>query len=367
MYKLAFYRSHKNNWQELAYSASIFKSKEGYDCHRDTNAKPRYALLIELQYNLQVEDESLVRYLFKQEILACEQQSMGGSSDALILAAYLLASFKDPNDIILFYKAKHANFDTSFVIDNEYMFYALRNKTEAFIKDKCPEIYGDLKGLYSEYYTDSILEQWWSYLSSSYPNREEDEDLYTLYQRSFYFDDYNLAKNYLEQWNRKTPDSANKKSVLKYAYSELEEYLNVIELLKEELVACETHWDRTSCLQDLLDFYTRTEQSENALATVECIDKELQKFDDWKDAGLGRMTLEQIFEYSLLTDNSESGIQAFNLAYKWLDKIRGNISYVGLKTASEAADKYLLIAKSTKLQKLLIAEKRRIDKAFKSI
>ena len=362
MQQLSLYRNNKAIWQKLAYSPSIFISDDGYECNYDTNAKARYALLIELQYDLQAQDEALVRYLFTQEILKYQKASMGGVSDELLLNAYLLASFKNPNDILLFYNAKHSSFDASFVIDNEFMFYALKDKTEAFVKDNFLEIYDDLQGMYVQYDYDDALEAWWNHLSSNYPEQEADEHLYTLYQRHSYLDNYELAKKYLEAWNEATPDSVNKKSALKYAYIELKEYQQAIELLKEELAASDSHWDNVSCYSDLLKFYTRTEQSENALRTIDCIDKELEQFSDWKNVGLGRMTIEQIFEFSLLTDNTEFGVNAFDMAYKWLKKIRYSISYVGLVTALKAAIKYDLTIQVQKLEKLLTAEQDRIEK-----
>ena len=366
MQQLPSYRNNKSIWQDLAYSASTSESKQGYDYNFDANAKNRYALLIELQYNLQKEDEELIRYLLIQEILASETHGMGGASDSLMLNIYLLATFKNPDDIILFYKAKYSNFDTSCAVGSEFMFYALADKTEAFTEKNFPEIYDDIKGLYSRFYSESALSEWWHNLLEYYPDCIKNEDLYTLYQRSFYFDDYTLARNYLEQWNEKTPDSANKKSVLKHAYVEFEEYSKVIELLKEELVACETSWERTSCLGDLLDFYTRTEQSENAYTVVESIDKELQKSSDWKNTGLVQMTIEQIFEFSVSTNNAEFAIKAFNLAYKWLGKIKGSISYVGLNIALNAANRYGLVKESDQLGKLVLAKKRKLDKDFET-
>lgn len=362
MHQLPLYRKDKTIWQQLAYSSSTFMSDGGYEVSHDTHAKARYALLIELQYDLQAQDEALVRYLFTQEILNSQENPEEGVSNALILNAYLLTSFENPDDIPLFYNAKYSNFDASFAIDSEFMFYALGDYTETFIEDNFPEIYDDLQGIYDPCDYNGALEEWWTHLSSDYPEQEADEDLYTLYQRHFYLDNYELAKKYLEAWNQATPDTINKKSALKYAYIELKEYLPVIELLKEEVAASDSHWDSVSCYSDLLKFYTRTEQSENASRTVDCIDKELERFSDWKNVGLGRMTIEQIFEFSLLTDNTEFGIKAFNIAYKWSRKIKYNLSYVGLETALKAADKYALALELHKLEELLIIENHRIEK-----
>ena len=103
MQQLPLYRRDKTLWQQLAYSPSMFMSDDGYDVSYDKQAKARYALLIELQYDLQAQDEALVRYLFTQDILNHQEGSIWGESDALVLNAYLLASFKNPDDIPLFY------------------------------------------------------------------------------------------------------------------------------------------------------------------------------------------------------------------------------------------------------------------------
>ena len=315
------YRNEKISWQQLAYSPVPFDADDDSDRTYDAHAKARYTLLIELQYDLQTQDEALVRYFFTQEILNHQEGSIWGVSDGLILNAYLLVSFKNPDDIPLFYNAKHSIFDASFVIDNEFMFYALKDKTALFVKDNFPDIHDDLQELYCQYSCAGALEKWWTQLSSNYPKQESDEDLYTLYQRHLYLENDKLAKNYLKAWNETTPDSVNKKNTLKHAYIELKEYQQVIKLIKEELASSDSHWDTVSCYRALLDLYTKTRQSENALNTIDCIDKELKQFSDWKNVGLGRMTIEQIFEFSLLTDNTHFGTNAFNIAYKWLRKI----------------------------------------------
>jgi|GEM_PF-4030400 len=246
------------------------------------------------------------------------------------------------------------------------MFYALKDKTALFVKDNFPDIHDDLQELYSQYSCTGTLEEWWTQLSSSYPKQEADEDLYTLYQRHLYLENDKLAKNYLEAWRKITPDSHDKRNTLKHAYIELKEYLQVIELLKEELAASDSHWDNVSCYRELLDFYTRTKQSENALKTINAIDDELNHFTEWKNTGLGFTTLEKIFEFSLLTDHAEYGIEAFNTAYKRLGHIKYSLPYTGLETAMKAAKKYALALESNELEKRLMAEKNRINKEFVS-
>lgn len=362
MQKLYLYRNNRAKWRELD---NFPKNPESVDCF-DANEKVRYALLIELQYDLKDEDRDLIRYLLQQEITARQNFSIRGGEDALLLSAYLLATFKNPNDILLFYNTKHSNFDANCTIDTEFLFYALRDKTKAYVQQHFPEIYDDLGGYDSKVDCESCVMDWWERLSYDYPDKEEDESPYTLYQRNIYFNNYAIAREYLEQWKASTPDSADKNSTLKHMYIELEDYAEVIELLKQELKFSDSHWDKTSCYRDLLEYYTKTQQSTDGLKIVELIDDELKQFSDWKNTGLGHMTVEQIFEFSVSTKNVEFGVKAFNVAYKWLGKIRGDISYIGLKTALNAANKFGLIKESTELEKLVLTKKRNIDKDFES-
>ena len=362
MSQLNFYRNNLSKWQEFANSLNI--SESGYTF--DQNEKTRFALLIELQYDLKDEDSDLIRYLLRQEIIARENGSIDSAGDALLLNIYLLAQFNNYKDVILFHDAKYSNFDASCAVDTRFILYALKDKDEDFIKQNLPEIYNDIKKCDSETQCKSALTEWWESLSDVYPKKAQDEYSYTLYERSLYFNNYDLAREYLEKWKEETPDSADKNSVLKHAYGELEEYSKVIELLKEELAAIDSHWDRTSCYHSLLEFYSKSNQSLEGLEVVKLINNELKQFNDWKGNGLGRMTIEQIFEFSLLTDNHEIAIEAFNIGYKWLGKIRGDISYIGLKTALNAATKFGLIKESDQLEKLVLAEKRKLDKDFES-
>ena len=78
------------------------------------------------------------------------------------------------------------------------------------------------------------------------------------------------------------------------------------------------------------------------------------------------MTIEQIFEFSLLTDRTEYGIKAFNIAYQRLGEMKYDLPYAGLEIAMKAAEKYELTLESNELEKRLMAEKNIIAKDFVS-
>ena len=358
MRELKLYRSDQNNWKYLANAPKQSELESSFD----ENEKSRYALLIELQYDLKNEDEKLIRYLLEQEIVARNNFSIAGGEDALLLNAYLLARFKNPLDIMLFYEAKHSSFDASCTIDTEFLFYALGYQTKDFVQANFPEIYNDISGYDSKADCDSSLADWWEYLSNTYPNKIENESLYTLYQRSIYFNNYSLAREYLERWKETTPNSADKDSTLKYMYIELKDYINAIELLKKQLASTDCHEDRLVCYQSLLELHIKSKQSTDGFKTVEFIDYELQQFNAWKQSNLANMTLTQIFEFSLSIDDPETAIKSFKIGYKWLRKINNEICYLGLKSAFETAKKYSL-PEATKLEELSLSERKILTKS----
>lgn len=357
MSQLNLYRNDRDKWKDIENSPKQSESENTFD----ENEKPRYALLIELQYHLRNEDESLVRYLLEQEIIARNNFSIQGGEDALLLSAYLLARFKNPHDIRLFYEAKHSNFDASCTIGTEFLFCALGDQTNDFVRETFPEIYPDISGYDSKSDCDSSLADWWEGLANDYPNKIENESLYTLYQRSIYFNDYSLAREYLEQWNEETPDSADKDSTLKYMYIEIKDYANAIELLRKELASTDSHEDRLIFYQSLLELYIKSEQFTDGFKSIKLIDHELQQFNRWKHSNLGNMTLTQIFEFSLSIDDPETAINSFKIGYKWLRKINNDICYFGLKSAFETATKHSL-PEAAKLEELSLSERKRIDK-----
>lgn len=352
MINLDFYRDGKENWKELSYSEAHSEDRGSYD----RNEKSRYAALIELQYNFKKGDEQLIRFLFEQEIVARENDSFQGIGDALWLGAYLLAKFRKPEDIPLFHRAKFANFDTGCGFDREFIYCALREETEDYVFKNYPEIYEDIKDCFS--FLD--MDAWWSHTSKRFPDSETEESLLELYQRNIYFENYDQAKSYLEQWKQREPESKQKENTLKYAYTELGEYAKAVEILKREIGEKETNWDRASYFRDLLSLYTKMKEPKEGLDVIKSINKEFKRFNDWRDVGLGRMAIHEAFEYALATEDLEIAKQSFKIAHSWFKKMK-SIAYVGLEAGWKAAERCGFTWIAIMYKNLAIKERQRID------
>lgn len=352
MTNLDLYRQDKQQWQDFAYFAAESEDRGSFD----RNEKQRYATLLAIQYDWHESDEDFIRFLFEQEVIARENDSFQGIGEALWLGAYLLAKFQQPRDTLLFCRAKLANFDTFCGFDREFVFWALREKAEAYIFEHQPDLHDEFKNNYAS----MDLDEWWENLSSRYPEREAEEELLELYDRSIYFGNKDLAREYLEQWQRNEPESEHKDSVLRSAYIELGEFPKAIALTLKELETKETNWDRASCLHSLLKLYSQTQDSVEGLKTIQSIDAEFKQFDNWKDVGLGRMAVHEAFEYVLSIRDVEVARTSFQIADRWFAQME-SIAYVGLEAGWKAAQKCGFNQKMKMYKQLATEERQRID------
>ncbi|WP_431685784.1 hypothetical protein [Hahella sp. NBU794] len=215
MLDIDIYRHNEKRWSDLAYAEGTSAEGDSYDL----NEKPRYAAMLALQYDLKNSDETLVRFLFEQEILARENDDYQGIGEALPLGAYLLASFKRPGDIPLFYDAKFANFDTACGFDREYMYVALGENTESYVLEHYPDLHEEI----IDFFDKGRMESWWNRQVLDHPQKQSDEHLMTLFRRSLYFEDLAAAREFIDEWRRAEPESSSKESTLKYAYKAIAE------------------------------------------------------------------------------------------------------------------------------------------------
>ncbi len=355
MNNLDKYRASKDFWSDASYLA---QSTEERGVH-DANEMERYSILLALQYDHNDSDEELIRYLFRQEVIAREKDSFQGIGEALWLGAYLLAAYRNAEDIPLFCRAKFANFDTACGFDREFMFVALRDRTEEYVAENYPEVHEEIQGDYESLDLTNRLDKWWDRIASKYPTSEMDEEPYVLFERYMDLGQPERAKEYLDKWIAIEPDSDTKKSKLKYAYQDLGEYEKAIDLVKEELDSKESHWDKVSVSHTLLGLYTKMGAPVEGLQVIESIGFEFRQFDDWIDIGLGRMAIHAAFEYSLNVSSDDVARAAFNHAYKWFKKM-DSIAYIGLEAGWKAAERCGYKIKAKKLKYLASREKSRI-------
>lgn len=356
MSTLEEFRENKDSWIGVAYKETRSDDRGSYDA----NEKARYSLLILLQYDFQETDLELIRFLFEQEIVAREKDDFQGIGNALWLGAFLLSKFKDPADISLFYRAKNSNFDTHCGFDIEFVFWPLKEDTDSYLAENNPELLNELVGVYFESNLNESINEWWGEQLNQYPDCIEKELPLVLYERNLYFGDIVKAKEYLDLWASHEPESDRKQSYLYYAYKQLGEFDNAIGIVKQSIDLKDSGWDKASAYRDLLELYTQAGAPAHAIEYVERVDTEFKKFENWKQAGLGHMTVKSAFEYSKACNDQSTGKKAFKYADAWGSQV-SKLPFAVLEAGMQAAEKWSMYFKTKKYKKLAEQERARID------
>lgn len=92
------------------------KSRESRQDDSNSNDRERLRLILALEYHPELQGprvEELTRWLFSEQIKACENDSFQGIGMALEVSGYLLKQYGRRGDEALFKRAKAANFDTA--------------------------------------------------------------------------------------------------------------------------------------------------------------------------------------------------------------------------------------------------------------
>lgn len=354
-----------NELEKLRTDPASWGSVAFVPCHTDErgtfdiNERSRLQVLLALQYDRRDSDIDLIRYLFTNEISAAENDSFQGCGHALVLAAFLLARFREPSDTPLFARAKVANFDTVCGFPLEFLLFAGGDQTADYLQANSPELWARLQS-YDLTIGHDELEEWWQTISRDYPDSEEDEQLLALYERALSFDDRDLAQRYLEAWNAQEPDSDTKRSQLKYEYARLGDFKRAAHVSTSILDRSENLWDKASALRDLVKLHRQAGEFSLSLSHAQKLDATLASFDDWVGVGLGRMAIHEVFELSISHPDAADASRAFELADRWFQRSR-DLALVGMEAAIKAAQRCGLTQKAREYEIIAAEERKRIE------
>lgn len=349
-------RSDRATWDDLAFAACHSEDRGTFD----GNASARFRVLLALQHDRREADVELIRYLFVNEIIAAEKDSFQGCDDALMLAAFLLARYREPSDARLFAHAKLANFDTACGFPMEFIFVASEEQTESRLKETDPILWEQLASSFEFTMTSNGLYEWWQSHCRDYPDSEGDEHLLALYKRALAFDDRQQAVRYLEAWAAQEPDSHAKQSKLKYEYARLGNYKKSAEVAARMVDLTETPWDRASAQQALLKLQRQAGEFHRSLNTAHKLDETFASIDEWVGVGLGRMAIHQVFELALSHPDTADANQAFSLADRWFQRSR-DLALVGMESGAKAAQRCGLTEKAKEYEQMARTERQRIS------
>lgn len=340
-------------WAELRYERAT--GADGYDC--DRNATRRATVLWALQYDRRPEDLALVRWLAEQEAVCRRKAPFQGLTETTELAGFLLAEYRQPEDVWLQFTIKRANFDTWCGYDREYLFAAGTDKTMDLVRSSTHPFRDEVLELSTV--SEEDLPEWSESKRSLFPADPSDEDPLTWIDRAEMTGDLPLARRLLDEWAANRPRDRDTLSQLRYRLTDLAAFAEAAAAQRELVAFAESAWDRASAWQDLAELERRSGDHEAAWAAlVEC-GRALDDVPDWTEVGLGRSYIDELFTLA-----AEAGPPVATEAFAVADRHAPDfpeLPLVILQAAVAAATRVGDQARATHYDSLATAEQHRLD------
>ncbi|MFC4066697.1 hypothetical protein [Actinoplanes subglobosus] len=352
-HELGRMRESPEAWRELRYEQTT--GADGYDC--DRNATRRATVLWALQYDRRPEDLALVRWLAEQEAVCRRKAPFQGLTETTELAGFLLAEYRQPEDVWLQFTIKRANFDTWCGYDREYLFAAGTDKTLDLVRSSTHPFRDEVLELSTV--SDDDLPDWAAGKRSFFPADPSDEDPLTWVDRAEMTGDLRLARSLLDEWAADRPRDRDTLSELRYRLTGLGAFAEAAAVQRERLAFAESAWDRASAWQDLAALERQSGDHLAAwTALIECRHA-LRDVDDWTEVGLGRNYIEELFALAAAAGppvSADAFVEAERNAPDFPD-----LPLVILQAATAAATNVGDPARAAHYAELAAAEQRRID------
>ncbi|MGC5287614.1 hypothetical protein [Micromonospora sp. DT231] len=353
-------RSSSAGWHELRYERGT--DADGQAC--DENACRRASVLWALQYGRRAEDLPLVRWLTRQEAQCRREAPSQGMTDETELAGYLLAEYRQVEDVWLHWELKRANFDTWSGYDGEHLFAAGVPVTVAFVRDSGHAERDDvLAYLFDEegqpWVSEETLAEWWRGKRSFFPDDPNAEDPLTWIARAKLVGDRVLALELLDRWAVDRPRDESTLSHLRYELADLGAFAEAAAAQRESLVFTDTAWDAASAWQSLAELERQAGDHAAAWEALRECRRALHDVSGWTEVGLGRMYVGELFLLARCA-SAELAAVVFAEADRQAHQVP-RLPVVVLRVAAEAADRVGHQAAARLYRQLRDAEQRRID------
>lgn len=347
-------RKSKDMWREFEYA-------------QPDNYVKRHALAIALQYDWRLEDKELIKFLIINEVEDRKNDSFQGCGDSLTLISYLLAKYKEPENIWLFEEAKCANFDTFCGYYSEFIFSAGIEATckylEKFELTENNKYLFKLKNELQSIFTEKDIEEFLERMESWFPDRIEKESTETLLERAIEFNDYNEGERLLGVLEKE--DNCDYGS-LYYRAKSLENYPKAILYQERILETAKNAQEKVSSLHNISEMYCLNLDFLNAFETSKKWYSLLDLFDDWRQIGLGRFCAENWFDIclGLYNQNSKYALDSFKYGDAMVRKLK-NYSLQLLEKAYKCSE-YIGSSRDKRYYwKMVEKEKKRIAEMLK--
>lgn len=356
--QLPVLRSDPRQWGRCAY-AQFVHPEFG---KQDANSLERYRVLIALQYDHQPDDESLVRYLFDQEVIARSTDDFQGFGEALRLASYLLSRWRRGSDLWRFAAAKVANFDTYCGYDAQFLCAAGRDAALAEFANSDHELKETIRDflfdeLCNSRFSSQEIEDWRTGLIHEFPSRPDEEPLRVEIDRAITFGLCDEGLLLLDRFEELGTEKSL--SSLSYLREQLGDLKGAIRHRLALLEDSQDDWDRVSNSCSLADLLLKDQRPAEAWATIRDLDTCLARIEGWGEVGLGRSVVAVAFRVAQAA-SPDIGHVAFEWAYSHEVQLKSSAWQI-FNLAHQAALALGDSVRANHYQSAAAAERLRID------
>ncbi|WP_433796100.1 hypothetical protein [Actinoplanes sp. CA-252034] len=347
-------------WRELRYERGT--GADGYDF--DVNAVRRAQVLWALQYDRRPGDLALVRWVAGAEAQCRREAPFQGLTRETELAGFLLAEYRQVEDVWTQWDLKRANFDTWCGYDIEHVLAAGVETTLAFVRDSghpyrrevLDRLLGDDGRPES---SEEDVAEWAQSRRHDFPGDPAGEDPLTWIERAKLAGDDDLARQWLDRWAADRPRDEDMLTQLRYQLADLGDFAAAAAAKRELLAFAVSAWDRASAWVSLAELERRAGDHAAAWEALRECGRALEDVSDWAEVGLGRMFVHELFLLAGAAGNDLAGV-VFAEAHRQAAVVP-DLSLVALQAATEAAVRVGDRERSGHYRRLRDAEQRRID------
>ncbi|OJJ18833.1 hypothetical protein BKI52_25005 [marine bacterium AO1-C] len=345
-------RGDQSLWGELAWK----KAESGED-YFDENALKRAKILFALQWDLQPNDEDLLRFLFSEEIKDRNADPFQGGSEALSTGGYLLASFKNPANVWLLAQAKSANFDTHCGFDYQHLLSAGVQATFAYVQEQENPLKEYFHDFFPDLATCSLSEkdiaQWHQHKQALYLTTPPDSDIEYWLEVALEIEDMATVQELVVKLEAQSDESVGSLSTLKFYKEQLGDYAGAIALAEKIFAQKEnpTFGDHTK----FIGLYLNNNDPASAWKMIQSILKKLSPLSDYNQKRIQGLAIDIVLASS---GQEPFALEAYRLGMNNIDK---KLALVDLEKHLKATQIMEDKASESIVKKLYEAEASRID------
>jgi len=350
-------RSNKVLWEELTWK----KAGDGEE-YFDKNATKRAKVLFALQWDLQPNDEDLLRFLFTEEIKDRNEDPFQGGSEALSTGGYLLASFKNPANVWLLAEAKSANFDTHCGFDYQHLLSAGVQATFAYVENQDHPIKEYFQQFFPDLATCSLsqkdIDQWHQHKQAFYLTTPPENDVKYWLEVALEIEDMATAQELTKKLETQSDESLDSLSDLKFYKEQIEDYAGAIVLANKILAKTDnpTLYNYTY----LVKLHLKNNDPAAAWQTIQETLKVFDALNAFDQQKINTLAIDVV----LTSTGSESfALEAYSMGIKNMDK---KLAFVTLEKYLQATQLMEDKASESVIMKLYEAEAKRIGVVMQS-